>query len=299
MTTADQAGTSALRKTMEDLGYTFRYVYDIIGLPTHSGAVAAFGIAAAAAAELRTARIGMAGYRDMNLYGTLCDGVSLKRVIGTEIETFELLEIAQRYAKVTDEAKTEIIDKYMSQWKFLKPAKHESMEQAAGYYLAVSALAKERGYTAISLKDVDGMKKLLGFPPAPIFMLLANCDDLCTIPENDCLGNVTQLMVKALTGQCAPYLEFYEFFTDGVLAGVPDYIPSGATEGKITVMPAAFGELSEGILNVSKVRTGELTMCRLVSKGDRYYMHLCRGIGETPAKWEEAGWTQPAPRSQA
>ena len=126
-------------------------------MPTHSGAVAAFGIAAAAAAELRTARIGMAGYRDMNLYGTLCDGVSLKRVIGTEIETFELLEIAQRYAKVTDEAKTEIIDKYMSQWKFLKPAKHESMEQAAGYYLAVSALAKERGYTAISLKDVDGM----------------------------------------------------------------------------------------------------------------------------------------------
>lgn len=296
VTTADQAGTSALRKTMEDLGYTFRYVYDIIGLPTHSGAVAAFGVAAAAAAELRTARIGMAGYRDMNLYGTLCDGVSLKRVIGTEIETFELLEIAQRYAKVTDEAKTEIIDKYMSQWKFLKPAKHESMEQAAGYYLAVSALAKERGYTAISLKDVDGMKKLLGFPPAPIFMLLANCDDLCTIPENDCLGNVTQLMVKALTGQCAPYLEFYEFFTDGVLAGVPDYIPSGATEGKITVMPAAFGELSEGILNVSKVRTGELTMCRLVSKGDRYYMHLCRGIGETPAKWEEAGWTQPAPQ---
>lgn len=136
-----------------------------------------------------------------------------------------------------------------------------------GYYLAVSALAKERGYAAVSLKDVDGMKKLLGFPPAPIFMLLANCDDLCTIPENDCLGSVTQLMVKALTGQCAPYLEFYEFFEDGVLAGVPDYIPQGATEGEITVIPAAFGELSEGILNVSKVKTGELTMCRLVTEG--------------------------------
>lgn len=140
------------------------------------------------------------------------------------------------------------------------------------------------------------MKKLLGFPPAPIFMLLANCDDLCTIPENDCLGSVTQLMVKALTGQCAPYLEFYEFFEDGVLAGVPDYIPQGATEGEITVIPAAFGELSEGILNVSKVKTGELTMCRLVTEGGRYYMHLCRGRGETPAKWEEAGWTQPAPQ---
>ena len=238
----------------------------------------------------------MAGYRDMNLYGTLCDGVSLKRVIGAEIETFELLEIVQRYQRITPDEKAEIIEKQLSGWKFLKPAKRESLEQAAGYYLAVSALAKERGYAAVSLKDVDGMKKLLGFPPAPIFMLLANCDDLCTIPENDCLGSVTQLMVKALTGQCAPYLEFYEFFEDGVLAGVPDYIPQGATEGEITVIPAAFGELSEGILNVSKVKTGELTMCRLVTEGGRYYMHLCRGRGETPAKWEEAGWTQPAPQ---
>lgn len=296
VTTADQAGTTALRKTMEDLGYTFRYVYDIIGLPTRSRAVADYGIAAAAAAGLRTARVGMAGYRDMNLYGTLCDGTSLKRVVGTEIETFELLEIEQRYQKVTQEEKNAVIDRVMSSWNFLKPAKRESLELAAGYYLAVHALAQERGYQAISLKDVDGMKKLLGFPPAPIFMLLSDCDGLCTIPENDCLGSVTQLMVKALTGQCAHYLEFYEFFEDSVLAGVPDFIPAGATEGQTTVMPAAFGELSEGILNVSKVKTGELTMCRLVATGDRYVMHLCPGTGVTPDKWEEAGWTQPAPQ---
>ena len=296
VTTADQAGTSALRKTMEDLGYTFRYVYDVIGRPTRSHRVAEFGLAAQAANLLRTARIGMAGYRDMNLYGTLCDGVSLKRVIGPEIETFELLEVKQRFDRVTQAEKDAVIENSILKWKFLKPAARESLELAAGYYLAVHSLVKERGYTAISLKDVDGMKKLLGFPPAPIFMLLANCDGLCTIPENDCLGNVTQLMVKALTAQCAPYLEFYEYFTDGVLAGVPDYIPAGATDGEITVMPAAFGELSEGILNVSRVKTGELTMCRLVAKDGRYVMHLCRGRGETPDKWEEAGWTQPAPQ---
>ena len=31
VTTADQAGTTALRKTFKDLGYKFTYVYDIIG----------------------------------------------------------------------------------------------------------------------------------------------------------------------------------------------------------------------------------------------------------------------------
>jgi len=296
VTTADQAGTTAIRKTFFDLGYTFKYIYDIIGRPSGAKRVAQYGKAAEAARRLRHARIGMAGYRDMNLYGTQADGPSLKRVVGPEIETFEMLEIAQRYEKITDEEKQKVIDECISKWKFLKPAKPEGLKMAAGYYLAVKSLADERGYEAISLKDVDGMKKLVGFPPAPIFMLLADEADLCTVPENDCLGNVTQLFMRYLTDQACPYLEFYEFFEDSVLAGVPDYVPRAVVDGDVTVMPAAFGELSEGILNVSKVKTGELTMCRLTSVDGAYYMHMVKGFGKTPPKWEEAGWTQPAPQ---
>ena len=296
VTTADQAGTTAIRKTFYDLGYDFKYVYDIIGLPSNTAKVKNYCVSAMAAAKLRHARVGMAGYRDMNLYGTQADGPSLKRVVGPEIETFEMLEIEQRYQKITDEEKQAVIDKAMSKWTFLKPANPESMKKAAGYYLAVKSLSDERGYDAISLKDVDGMKKLLGFPPAPIFMLLADEEGLCTVPENDSLGNVTQLMVKYLTGQCAFYLEFYEFFTDRVLAGVPDYVPAEVADGGVKVMPAAFGELSEGILNVSKVKTGPVTMCRLTYDDGEYYMHMVTGEGITPRKWEEAGWTQPAPQ---
>ncbi|MGN1059096.1 MAG: hypothetical protein ACI4QW_01590, partial [Clostridia bacterium] len=241
VTTADQAGTTALRKTFFDLGYRFTYIYDIIGQKTKSKKVADFAVAAAAADKLRSAKIGFMGYRDMNLYGTLFDGPSLKRVVGTEIETFEMLEIYQRYQKVTDAEKQAVIDKAISQWTFLKAAKPEGLQTAAGYYLALKSLIGERGYEAISLKDVDGMKKLLGFPPAPIFMLLADCAGVCTIPENDSLGSVTQLMVKYLTGQCAFYLEFYEFMENRVLAGVPDYIPAEAADGGGKVMPAAFG----------------------------------------------------------
>ena len=296
VTTADQAGTTAIRKTFYDLGYTFKYVYDIIGLPSKTKTVYNYALAAAAASKLRHARSGMAGYRDMNLYGTQVDGPSLKREIGPEIETFEMLEIEQRYQKLTDSEIQEVIDKCMSKWNFVKPANPESMKKAAGYYLAVKSICDERGYDAISLKDVDGMKKLCGFPPAPIFMLLADEAGLCTIPENDSLGNITQLMVKYLTGQCAFYLEFYEFFEDRVLAGVPDYVPREVVDGQVTVMPAAFGELSEGILNVSKVKTGKVTMCRLTYDDGMYYMHMVVGEGITPRKWEEAGWTQPAPQ---
>ena len=296
VTTADQAGTSALRKTFFDLGYNFKYVYDIIGLPSRTKKVYNFALAASAAAKLRHARCGMAGYRDMNLYGTLYDGGSLKRVVGPEIETFEMLEMEQRYQKISDSEKQAVIDKCMSKWNFLKAANPDSMKRAAGYYLAVKSICDERGYDAISLKDVDGMKKLLGFPPAPIFMLLADEAGLCTIPENDSLGSVTQLMVKYLTGQCAFYLEFYEFFEDRVLAGVPDYVPAEVTVDGVTVMPAAFGELSEGILNVSKVKPGKVTLARLTYVDGAYYMHMVVGDAIAPRKWEEAGWTQPAPQ---
>ncbi len=296
VTTADQAGTSAIRKVFCDLGYKFRYFYDIIGKESKAGAVADFCTAAYAAKKLRSAKVGMAGYRDMNLYGTLYDGTSLKRVVGPEIETFEMLEMQQRYEKITDAEKEEIINGEMSKWQFAKQPQKEGLYMAAGYYLAVSQILKERGYDAISLKDVDGMKKLLGFPPAPILLLLSDIDKVSTIPENDCLGNVTQLMVRYLTGQCGAYLEFYEFFEDRVLAGVPDYVPGEITDGETKILPAAFGELNEGLLNVSKVKTGALTVCRLFTDEGKYYMHMVKGEGVSPRKWEECGWTQPAPQ---
>ena len=143
VTTADQAGTTALRKTFADLGYKFKYVYDIIGLPSRVDKVISFVTAAAAAKKLRSAKVGMAGYRDMNLYGTLYEGGSLKRVVGTEIETFEMLELKQRFDKITDEEKKAVIDSEMSKWNFLKPAKEESKMLAAGYYLAVKQLIDE------------------------------------------------------------------------------------------------------------------------------------------------------------
>ena len=241
----------------------------------------------------------MAGYRDMNLYGTLYDGMSLKRTVGVEIETFEMLEIQQRYEALDEAAKREVVESRILKWNFLKPANDDAMMKAAGYYLAVKAIADERGYRSISLKDVDGMKKLCGFPPAPIFMLLSE-DGYTTVPENDSLGAVTQLMMNRLTGQLAGYLEFYEFFDNSVLAGVPDFVAADMVDGDTyTVLPAAFGMLSQGILNVSKVKTGTLTMSRLVYKNGGYIMQVILGNGKNSPKWEECGWDQPAPQLSA
>lgn len=295
ITAAPQAGTTALRKVFEDLGYKFKYVYNIIGKPSPLDKIQSFALAASASKLMEKTKVGMMGFRDMKLYNTLYEGLSLKRKIGTEIEFFETLEMLRISENVDEVAVQMILDKIKREWNFEKLADDNFLRKGIRYYLAVKKLAKENGFDAISLKDVDGMKKLLNFPPAIIFMLLSDELGLCTIPENDAMGAVTQLVVKQLTGQCAAYLEFYEFFKDSVLLGVPDFVPAEVVEGRVKVTPAAFGNISGGLLNISTMKTGKLTLVRLSNTGDSYTMHICTGEGKLKS-WEEAGWDFPAPQ---
>lgn len=295
VTPAPQAGTTALRKVFSDLGYKFRYIYNIIGKPSPLEKIKSFALAAKAVKSLEGSKVGMMGYRDMKLYNTLYEGLSLKSKLGVDIEFFEMLEMLQLSGQVEGMEIQQLLDKIKREWEFEKPADDDFLRKGIGYYLAIKKIAEENKFDAISLKDVDGMKKILSFPPAMIFMLLSDEMKLCTIPENDAMGAVTQLIVKQLTNQCAAYLEFYEFFEKSVLLGVPDFVPSEVVEGKVKVKPASFGNISGGLLNISTMKTGRLTLVRLSNTGNQYVMHICTGEGRLLA-WEEAGWDYPAPQ---
>ena len=296
ITTADQAGTSALRKPMEDMGLCFRYFYEVYDRPVKMDRIVRYARACRAVRLLQGARVGQMGYRDMNLYGTMFDGVSLRGRIGVEMEFMEMLEMVQRAEKAKREDVQAVIAHVKKDWVFQKPADPSTLEKGAAWYVAIRDKAKERGWLGVSLIDVDGFKKLLGFPPSMIFTLLSEDPAICTVPENDSLGIVTQVMARLLTGQIAAYFEFYEFMEDRVLMGVPDFVPRDVVDGKLTVLPSSFGDFGEGVLNVSRVKTGKVTLCRLTASGDRYAMHVVTGEAVTPRDWEECGWAPPAPR---
>jgi len=232
----------------------------------------------------------------MQLYGTMFDGVSLRATIGPEVEFFEMLEMVQTIETLSEKDVVALAEQVKQRWQFVRPPAEETVEKAVRLYLALKGKIAERGYEAISLIDVNGVKKLLKFAPAGVFMLLHEEDNICTIPENDTLGSVTQLITRYLTKQVGAYMEFYEFLEDGVLMGVPDYVPTEIVDGPVTVMPTAFGEFGEGLLNVSKVKTGKVTLARLMSTGGHYQLHVATGEATTPQKWEEAGWAPPAPQ---
>ena len=295
VTTAEQAGTTALRRAMEDLGFNFKYLPSFQDAPPPLDKVSTFAHAAAAVKQLRHATIGEMGYRDMNLYATMFDGVSLRKRLGIEVEFFEMLEMVQRAERLKPAAVAAVLDTMRQKWVFETPASQGLLEKVAKYYLAIREKVLERNYQAVSLIDVDGMRKLLKLQPAMVLMLLADELGVCTIPENDTLGAVSQLVTHALTGQIGAYLEFYEFFSDRVLMGVPDYVPAEVVDGPVMVRPAIFGGV-EGGLNISRMKTGLVTICRVAGRGDHYMMHLATGDAVTPRAWEEAGWAPPAPQ---
>lgn len=296
VTTAEQAGTSALRRPMEELGFRFTYVYDTTDGRRGEEDMLPYLRQVAARKNLQSAKALTVGYRDMNLYGTMYDGVRLKRHTGIEVESLEMLELVQRSKNTNPAEEQALLTKIRRHWHFTgREASDETLLQGIRYYLALRDVIVKYGYKAITINDVDGMKKLEGFPPSMVFMLLSEELGICTVPENDVMGCATQLIVRELTGQIGAYLEFYEYMKDRVLMGVPDYVPDEIVDGDVQVMATKFGLLDSCVLNVSKLRTGKVTICRLFSDGEGYGMHIAVADAVSPRNWEEAGWEPPAP----
>ncbi len=296
ISTADQAGTSALRHTMEALKYQYKFVYSIIGKKPPVPAIEAFARACKAKALLRRARIGSVGCRDMMLYGTTFDQISVKEKFGVEVEFLELLELEQLKASASKDEIRQAVSILRSRYDVPASVADSSLEPFVGYAVASLKKIKERRYDAFSINDVDGMKRLLGLPPALVFMVIDASCTVCTIPENDIMGCLTQLMVRFTTGQIAAYAEFYEYFDRSFLIGVPDFIPLEVTKGSPTLHAAEFGLLSTSIVSVGKYKDGLVTLARLYALDGKYYMHLITGVAKQPPVWEECGWSQPAPR---
>lgn len=296
VTTADQAGTTALRAPMQEMGYNFKYLVNKKDASPRYDEAVSFIRAASASAMMHKVLIGMSGYRDMRLFGTLYDGNLLKRKIGAEIEHFDLLEIDELIKGITDAEIASGAEKIRKNWKFIRAPKEGTVENSVRLSLAFQKKILDRGYDAFSFCDVDGVKKLMKFAPAGALTLLHDELDIPTVPENDSYGAVTELIMKYLTGVSPAYMEFYEFTEKSALMGVPDYVPASVTDGGITVMPNAFGSFGEGLLNVSKVKTGPVTIVRLAQVDGELVLHAVRGTAKTPETWEEAGWAPPAPQ---
>ena len=120
ITTAEQAGTTAIRPAFEALDYTFKYVYNVIGKPWPMDKIEAFVAACRARKKLRSAKVGTMGYRDMLLYGTQFEGNSMRGQIGVEVEPYEMLEMVRTVDTLDQTAVAEGIEFVKNNWNAIK-----------------------------------------------------------------------------------------------------------------------------------------------------------------------------------
>jgi L-fucose isomerase-like protein len=292
---AAQAGTPPIRAMMDTLGVKYKYVWEHPNTPIRVERVHDFAVVAKTVRDLSRARIGMMGYADMGLYMTMFDGPSLRAKIGPEVDVFDMLEVEQTAAKIGRATISRTVGRVRREWKFDQPVAGSTLERLASIYCAVDKLITERGFSAISLKCVEGMKKYMNFPPCLVLSMLG--DRVPAICEDDAMGLVTQLMLKGITGQATTFMETYEFFEKSILMGVCGFAPGSYVCGrKLASVYGGWGGLNEGVMNVSPLRMGTVTLARLGYRGDRYSLHVASGKAVDPGKWEELGWNPPAPQ---
>ena len=74
-----------------------------------------------------------------------------------------MLEMVREAEALSAQEVAQVVSDMRSQWTILKPCADSVLEKGARYALALAKRVRERGYDAITLIDVDGMKKLPAF----------------------------------------------------------------------------------------------------------------------------------------
>jgi L-fucose isomerase-like protein len=289
------AGATACISALQHLEAKYTYVYDYPDAPMSMEKVRRFCQAAKTVNVLAHARMGMMGYADMGLYGLMFDGLDVRKRIGVEVESYDMLEIEQAIHRLVPQRVQSLVDEWGKSWRLEDPVSEATMKRVAGLTLALGDKIDERGYVAMSTKCVYGVIKYMGCTACLAQSMLG--DKVHFVCENDTPGMITQTMMSLMSGQSTTFMELYEIFPDRILVGVCGFVPTSFIhDGKVTVREYGWGGLTSGMVNTSQMKTGRLTLARLSLRGERYRMHILTGEGFKPRPWEESGWAPPAPR---
>jgi L-fucose isomerase-like protein len=243
---AAQAGTSAVVDTLKFLGAKYKYIYDYPDSPMSLDKVRDFCQSAKAVNILAHSRIGMMGYADMGLYSLMFDGLEVRKKLGIEVESYDMLEIEQAMQKLPADVVQAQIGEWQKSWEFEQPVAPPIMERVARLTLALNNKIDQRGYLAASTKCVYGVTKYMGCTACMAQSMLG--DKVHFVCENDVPGMITQTMLGLLTGQSTTFLEMYEYFHDRILTGVCGFTPTSFIDGgKVSVRGHSWGGLQAAL----------------------------------------------------
>jgi len=287
------AGSTALRFPMERWGIKFKYLFNGPDLPMDVAGIVKFGRAAQAMRKLRSSRVGIVGFNDMGLYTTGFNVTSLRGVTGVEVESFDMLQLERRMNSLDARTVKEEMARITADWEYpLGKPSEEAIEKSIRLYLATIEICKEKNFSAVSYKCVEGLPAHLGVVHSVPSALVATAG-YPYVDEDDVGNLVAELMLKYLSGETVAFLEHYEHHPEWILLGVDGYIPMQMLKGKPRVKPIST-VLLQGVVFCGPMKTGRMT-CACLSEDDLgYRMHIATGEGKDPPQWVEMGVPLPS-----
>jgi len=290
---AAAAGASGLNLPLKIFGAKHVSIYENVGEELNINEAYSFVKFADSLQKFRSMRIASIGYADMNLYSLMYDGVIIKKYTGIHVDNIDFIDIKFLMDKIKNDDKEKFIEDFKKEVCFVTPPTQSDLEMLARTCLAINQTIEEKDYKAITLKCVLGMSKLFNYSPCMIKSVIGNKVE--TICECDIYGLLAQVIIKELTNTKSIFLEFYEFYKNSVLMGACGFAPFClCDEEQVKVQGHDWGDAG-GLMNVSKLKTGKVTLVKLYVVNGQMHMHLLTGNARTPEKWQEDGWEGKGP----
>ena len=287
---AAAAGASLLRYSLDRINTKYSCIYDEIDADTGLQKVLDFIHIADCVKRLRHTRIASIGYACSNLYPFMYDGNLIKTETGVQVDNIELMELKILADKVVKSSIGQFMDDFNKNYNPDSRIHKEEIELLSRYYISASEIIEKHNYEGISIKCGSGPGKLLGFTPCMLLSLLG--EKINAICEGDIYSLLAQTIVNMLTGLKPTFLEIFEFFNKSVLMASCGFAPfSLCKQDHISIYQHEWGGCG-GLMNVSHLKTGEITLFNIFNESGKLKMQTFTGISATPEIFQEEGWDE-------
>ncbi len=282
------AGSTSIRYPLEQWGYKFRYLFNGPDQPMDTQGIVTFGKAATAVRKLRETRLGMIGFNDMGLYTTGINVTRLRGMLGPEVESIDLLEVKKVMDNIPDEQVKKETARITHDWEYpLGEIEDAVKEKAIRMYLATMEICKNKNFSGISYKCVEGVDQELGLMHAVPASLVASAG-IPYVDENDLGTLVAEMLLKWISGKQVMFLEQFEHHPEWILLAEDGYIADDFIDGKPQIKVINTGNF-KGITHCSNMKKGKMTLASLSEDHDGYRMHIVTGEARERPQWVEMG----------
>jgi L-fucose isomerase-like protein len=279
------AGSGAVHGSLRAMGIPHLFV---LGMPDSiqiKERIRAFANLTRAQALLDRSKIGMVGYVFSGMHAAGVDPASLRMKIGPEIEHIDTYSLVRKMDGIADGSdilrKAEkTVTSHLANPKSLD--EHELI-RISKMYITLDQFCHEKSLDAITIKCHYELSQEFGQSACIPLSVLGN--KMVASCESDMPVVITQLMMHYLSGgQPTSYADIHDLADNKALIGACGYAPSCMciNDRIVCNKPASDDQglaatFSGWIVNSSPMKSGKVTLARLIKQEDNYTMHYVTG----------------------